>query len=147
MCSYYDKILPTGDFNAEIYDCYLETFLYQLEFKSLVKEKNSLKSISNVSCIDLFLTNNAISLQSIKTISTIIKNKLGEMQYRNYKYFEFRKFNRDLKEKFSRKYEDLFSKFDEIFLKVLNRRAPLEKKMTIGLIMHGMCLKNYGKLL
>ena len=28
MYSYYDKILPTGDFNAEIHDGYLESFLY-----------------------------------------------------------------------------------------------------------------------
>ena len=39
MYSYYDKILPTGDFNAEIRDDYLESFLYQHELKSLVKEK------------------------------------------------------------------------------------------------------------
>ena len=51
------------------------------------------------------------------------------MQYRNYKYFDFRKFNRNLKEEFSREYVDSCSKFDEIFLKVLNRHAPLKKKM------------------
>ena len=30
-------ILLTGDFNAEIYDHYLESFLYQHELRSLVK--------------------------------------------------------------------------------------------------------------
>ena len=34
--SYYDKILVTADFNAEIYEHYLEPFLYQNELKSLV---------------------------------------------------------------------------------------------------------------
>ena len=38
-----------------------------------------------------------------------------------------------MKDEFSREYVDSCSKFDEIFLKVLNRRAPL--------IMHRMCLK------
>ena len=52
-----------------------------------------------------------------------------EIQYRNYKYFDSRKFNRDLKEEFSHEYVDSSSKFDEIFLKVLNRHAPLKKKM------------------
>ena len=54
MYNYYDKILLTEDFNTEIYDHYLETFLYEHERKSLVKEKK-------LSCIDSFLTNNALS--------------------------------------------------------------------------------------
>ena len=37
MYSYYDKILLIRDFNAEIYDHYLETFPYQDKLKSLVK--------------------------------------------------------------------------------------------------------------
>ena len=143
--SYFDKILLTGDFNAEIHDNYLESFLYQHELKNLVKEKTCFKSISNPSCIDLFLTNNALSFQNTKTVSTglsdfhklvltvlktnIVKNKPREIQYRDYKYFDSRKFNRDMKDEFSREYVDSCSKFDEIFLKVLNRHAPLKKKM------------------
>ena len=34
--SYYDKILVTADFSAEIYEHYLEPLLYQNELKSLV---------------------------------------------------------------------------------------------------------------
>ena len=34
-----------------------------------------------------------------------------------------------MKDEFSREYVDSSSKFDEIFLKVLNRHAPLKKKM------------------
>ena len=34
-----------------------------------------------------------------------------------------------MKEEFSREYVDSCSKLDEIFLKVLNRHAPLKKKM------------------
>ena len=72
MYSYYNKILLTGDFNAKIHDDYLESFLYQHELKSLVKEKTYFKSISNSSYIDLFLTNNPLSFQSTKTVSTEI---------------------------------------------------------------------------
>ena len=43
MYSYYDKILQTGDSNAEIHNHHLESFLYQHEVKSLVKEKFVLK--------------------------------------------------------------------------------------------------------
>ena len=119
----------------------METFLYQNEFKILVKEKSCLKSVSNPGCIDLFLLNNALSFQSTKTVSTglsdfhkllltvfkssIVKNKPWEIQYRNYKYFDPEKFNRDLKEEFSHEYADSCSKFDEMFLKVLNRHPPL----------------------
>ena len=69
----YDKI-------AKIRDHYLERFLYQHELKSLVTEKTCFKSISNPSCVDLFLTNSALSFQSTKTVSIglktdIVKNK------------------------------------------------------------------------
>ena len=40
-----------------------------------------------------------------------------------------RSFNRDLKKEFSREYVDSCTKFDEIFLKVLNRHSPLKKKI------------------
>ena len=101
-----------------------------MNLKVLLKKKTCFKSISNPSCIDLFLTNNALSFQSTKTVSTglsdfhklvltvlktsIVKNKSREIQYRNYKYFDSKKFNRNLKEEFSGKYVDSCSKFDEI---------------------------------
>ena len=103
MCSYYDKVLIAGHFNAEIIDHYFETFLYQHELEILVKEKTCFKIISYPRCIDLFLINNALSLQSTKTVSngllnfqklvltvlkiSIVKNKAREIQYRNYNYF------------------------------------------------------------
>ena len=40
-----------------------------MNLKSLVKEKTCFKSISNRTCIELFLTNNALSFQSTKTVS------------------------------------------------------------------------------
>ena len=53
-----------------MYEHYLETFLYQHELRSLVKEKTCFKSISNLSCRDLFSRNNAVSFQSAKTVRT-----------------------------------------------------------------------------
>ena len=95
----------------------METFLYQHELKSLVKEKTCFKS--NSSCIDLFLINNTLSFQSTKTVSnglsdfhklvltvlktSIVKNKPREIQNR---YFDSRNFNRDLNEEFSPEYVD-----------------------------------------
>ena len=115
-----------------------------MNLKVSLKKKLVLK-VSNPNCIDLFLTNNALSFQSTQTVSTglsdfhklvltvlktsIVENKPREIKYRNNKYFDSRKFNRDLKEEFSREYVDSCSKFDEIFLKVLNRHSSLKKKM------------------
>ena len=39
MYNYYDKILLSGDFKAEMLDDYLQSSLYQPELKSLVKDK------------------------------------------------------------------------------------------------------------
>ena len=116
-----------------------------IKIKSLVKEETYFESISSPSCTDLFLKNDGLSFQITKTVSTgfsdfhklvltvlknsIVKNKPREIQYRNYKYFDSRDFNRDLKEEFLLEYIDSCSKFGEIFFKVLNRHAPLKKKM------------------
>ena len=64
------KVLLAGGFNAEISKFCLDTFLYQHELKILVKEKTCFENVSNPSCIDLCLTNNALSFQQTETVST-----------------------------------------------------------------------------
>ena len=66
----YENVLLKEDFNAEISEFCLGSFLYQHELKDLVKEKTCFKNVSNPSCTDIFLTNNAPSLQHTKTVST-----------------------------------------------------------------------------
>ena len=51
------------------------------------------------------------------------------MQYKNYRYFDSRKFNRDLNKEFLGEYVYSCSKCDEIFLEVLSKHASLKKKM------------------
>ena len=68
--SHYEKVLLAGDFNAEISEFCLDSFLYQHELKNLVKEKACFKNVSNPSCIDLLLTNSALSFQHTETVST-----------------------------------------------------------------------------
>ena len=68
--SHYAKFLLVGDFNAEILEFCLDSFLYQQELKNLVKEKTCFKNVLNPSCIDLLLTNNALSFQRMETVST-----------------------------------------------------------------------------
>ena len=89
------------------------------------------KNVSNPSFIDLYFTNSALSFQHILTISCglsdyhrlvltvlkISKNKLREIVYRNYKYFNSQNFN-----------DDSCSKSNKTFLNVLNKHPPLQKK-------------------
>ena len=68
--SNHEKVLLTGDFNSEITEPCMDSFLYQHDMTSLVKEKACFKSITNPTCIDLFLTNSNLSFQQTETVST-----------------------------------------------------------------------------
>ena len=56
--SNYENILLVGDFNAQIVETCLDTFLCQHELKNLNKEPTCYKNSENPSCIDFILTNN-----------------------------------------------------------------------------------------
>ena len=110
----YDKILLTGDFNADENKGSLKSFLELYDLKNLVREKTCFKSLLNPSCVDLFLTNSYRSFQSTKAISTGIsvchkmiitvlkttfkKGKPKEFIYRSYKRFDKAYFSKDLKD-------------------------------------------------
>ena len=70
----YDKILLSGDFNAEESEDTLRSFMELYDFKNLVKENTYFKSVENPSCVDLFLTNCIRSFQNTTTISTGISD-------------------------------------------------------------------------
>ena len=96
----YEKVLLTGDFNSEITEPCMDSFLYQHDVTSLVKAKTCFKSITNPTCIELFLTNSSLSFQHIETVSTGLsdfhmlvvtvlktcfsKKKPRELEYQNY---------------------------------------------------------------
>ena len=142
--SNYEKKLLVGDFNAQTTDQYLSSFLYQHELSIIVKESMCFKNVSNPSSINLILTNSALSFQNKLTIScglsdfhklvmtvlktTFSKNKPREIVYRNYKYFNSQNFNDELKFVFSKENIDSCTKFNQTFLNVLNKHAPLKKK-------------------
>ena len=68
--SRYDKVLLVGNFNTEISEQRIESFLNTHELCNLVKEKTCFKNMQNPSCIDLLLTNNAYAFQQTTTICT-----------------------------------------------------------------------------
>ena len=95
-------------------------------------------------CIDLILTNkkNLFKLSNTfetgisdhhKLVSTILKS--GSFKgtpkmktYRSYKKFELENFNRILKDKLENLTNHSYAEFEKVFLKELNKHAPLKKK-------------------
>ena len=61
-CQYY-KVSLSDDFNSEVSEVCLDSFPSQHDLKNLAKEKTCFKSVSNSSCIDLFLTNEVFYFQ------------------------------------------------------------------------------------
>ena len=110
------------------------------ELCNLVKERTCFKNMQNPSCIDLLLTNNVYAFQKTiatctglsgchKLVLTVLKTTVPrsqpkEITYRDYKQFDSSKFKNKLKNVLTKENIDSCSKFDEQFLKVLNRHAP-----------------------
>ena len=144
MYSHYDKKLLVGDFNTEVFNV-LSTFLYQHDLENLVKEKTCFKNANNPSTIDLFLTKNSLAFQNTtatftglsdchKLVLTVLKttfskNKPKDFFYQDYKKFNFFDFNDELKTIFSRNTVGSWYQFDQIFLKVLDKHAPMKRKL------------------
>ena len=72
--SNYEKRLLTGDFNTEISEPRIDSFVYEHELHNLVKEKTCFKSVHKPSCIDVILTNNAMAFQNTTTVFTGLSN-------------------------------------------------------------------------
>ena len=144
LYSHYNKKLLVGDFNTEVSDV-LSIFLYQHDLENLVKDKTCFKNANNPSTIDLFLTNNSLAFQNTtatftglsdchKLVLTVLKtifskNKPKELFYRDYKKFNFSDFNNELKNIFSRNTVGSCYQFEQIFLNVLDKHAPMKRKL------------------
>ena len=140
----YEKVLLTGDFNSEITEPCMDSFLYQHGVTSLVKAKTCFKSITNPTCIELFLTNSNLSFQHTETVSTGLsdfhmlvvtvlktcfsKKKPRELEYRDYKNFNSALFSEDLKYVFSQDPVNSCDKFDKILLEVFDKHAQEKRK-------------------
>ena len=135
-----------GDFNTEITGHYIESLFYEHELSNLVKEKTCFKNIQNPSCIDLLLTNNSYAFQhtttvcsglsdSHKLVLTVLKTSIPKGNSRQFTYRDYEKlgsFNIELKNVLAIENIDNCTKFDEKFLKVLDKHAPLKRKPLRG---------------
>ena len=141
--SNYEKFLLAGDFNVEERELFVREFLYEYNAKNLVKQNTCFKNIGNPSCIDIFLTNCCQSFQNTTAISTGLsdfhkmvvtvmktafpKAKPKVIQYRDYKNFVLGNFREELRSKIQN--VDNYSTFEDIFLDVLSKHAPIKKKI------------------
>ena len=141
---FYDNFLLLGDFNCEETEPLLSSFLHQYEANSLVKEPTCFKNPDNPSCIDLLITNRCHSFQNTMTVATglsdfhkmvvtvlkttFTKTKAKEIMYRDYRKFDKDNFKKSLKESIAASSVFSYKEFETIFLKTLNKYAPLKKK-------------------
>ena len=143
--SNYDTFLLTGDFNIEEGERCLKDFLYEFKARNLVKQKTCFKSINNPRCIDLFLTNcyqkflNTTAVSTglsdfHKMVVTVMKTTFPKakpkiIQYRDNKNFVEEDFRFELRTRLRNETVNNYSKFEEVFLEVLNKHAPPKKKV------------------
>ena len=138
----YKKVLLAGDFNAQEGEPCLRNFICENNLKNIVKEPTCFKNVENPSTIDLFITNFPNCYFSTKTVTTglsdfhkmvftILKNKYPKrkpkvIQYRCYRNMNNREFQNDLRISLSE--SSNIEEFHNIYIRVLNKHAPLKKK-------------------
>ena len=143
--SSYEKRLRLGDFHTEISEPRIDSFVYEHELHNLVKEKTCFNSAHDPSCIDLILANNAVAFQNKTTVFTglsdfhklvltvlktsITKSKPQRISYKDYKNFDSVRFNDELKYVLAKEKITSCTKFDEMFLRILNKLAPIKGKL------------------
>ena len=141
--SNYENILLVRDFNAQIRETYLDTFLYQHELENMNKEPTRYENSENPGCIRFILTNNPRSFFKTNTFFTVLdfhklilsiiktifcKSKPKETTYRNFKNFEEESFNQELKDNLINSSIECYEFFQKVFLDTLKKHAPLKQK-------------------
>ena len=138
----YEKVLVAGDFNSQDSEPSISNFISEHNLKNIVKNPTCFKSLENPTCIDLFITNFSNSFQSTKTVSTglsdfhkmvltVLKNKFVKLKPKKFEYRCYRTVNRETfrcELSYSLAGASSLEEFDEIYLGVLNKHAPIKKK-------------------
>ena len=130
-----------GDFNLSTENPNLKNFMCSFDLESLINSPTCYKS-TNPSCIDLILTNKKNHFMKSATfetglsdhhklITTILRKTISKgnskkMFYRDYKRFDQKKFETELKLKFPNL---SYSTFQAVFLEILNKIAPVKVKV------------------
>ena len=123
----------------------LNHYLYEHDLHNLIKENTCFKSAENPSCIDLILTNSNMFFKNTTTVFvgisdfhklvlTILKinfrkNKPKQTIYQDYKNFNSFLFNDEVENVWDLDKINSNAMFKELFLKVLGKHAPVNKKV------------------
>ena len=144
--SRYDNLLIIGDFNVESTDKCMGEFCESYSLKHLVKVPTCFKNPNNPSCIDLMLTNKPMCFQNTVTLETglsdfhkmtltVMKYYFKKQEPKIVNYRDYKKFSNDifqqevLSELQHRKVDSSdLENYTNIFMKVLNRQAPIKQK-------------------
>ena len=140
----YENSVLLGDFNLSTENPNLKNFMCSFDLESLINSPTCYKS-TNPSCIDLILTNkkNYFTKSATfetglsdhhKLITTILRKTISKgnskkILYRDYKRFEQKKFEIELKFKLNSQINLSYSTFQAVFLKILNKIAPVKGKV------------------
>ena len=139
----YENILAIGYFNLSVDNSHLKAFMQTYEFSRLIKKPICYQSITP-SSIDLILTNrkNLFKLSNTfetglsdhhKLVCTVLKSggfkgAPIEKICRSYKTFDVSDFRNTLKFELEKVKSESYGEFEAVFLKELNKHAPLKKK-------------------
>ena len=142
----YENIMLLGDFNMTPKDTSIQNICNTYSFKNLVNEPTCFKGVIPT-CIDLVLTNqNQLLMKTtthttgisdvhklVTTIfkSTYVKGNPITKYYRDYKNFDRKNFEIDLRHQLHSNEEVLteYSIFQQIFIELLDKHAPIKKKI------------------
>lgn len=144
---HYERLLVLGDFNVETLNSYMLNLMQNHELVNLVRQKTCFKSPQG-SCIDLMLTNCKNCFQ----FSTVIETGLSDyhlmpismfksgyhrlppkiIEHRDFKHFQGQSFHSELSQTLEIFQPFEYRLFELIFNSVLNKYAPLKKKIIRG---------------
>ena len=147
--SKYDNFIVPGDLNTEVSNSFMEQFCPSYNLKSLIKEPACFKSVDNLSCIDLILTNHPKCFQNSgvyetgtsdfhKLTFTVLKTYFQKakpriIKCRDYKHFDNNEFRDELIKKLSSNnmQSDDLARFTNISKMILEKKAPLKEVKVI----------------
>ena len=143
MSCQYDKIVLIGDFDLTIDNKSLENFMPTFDLECFIKKPTCFQS-SNLTCIDLILTNKKELFKNTDVIevgisdhqslivtslkSLLLKGNAKKKLYRDYDSFNIDHFNEDLDNNLKNNNITEYSHFQNIFLEIIHKHAPIIKR-------------------
>ena len=143
LSCHYDKTMLIGDFNLTINNKSLENVMTTFDLECLIKKPTCFQS-SNPTCIDLILTNKKEFFKNTDVIevgisdhhslivtalkSLLLKGNAKTKLYRDYNSFNIDHFKEDLDNNLKNNSITEYSHFQNIFLEILHKHAPIKKR-------------------